>query len=333
MQIGLDAYTIEHRQLSADAALRFARDRGVAGLQFLRPEAIDAELDHGRLRAFRDEADALGLYLELGITSPNPIRQGRLEGRVVAADEHAATLARQLRAVHVLGCSHARAYVGDRHDRFRTDTCWADQLAASRDVLARLAPLCRELGIRVAVETHADLTVDELLRLVDDLGDDVTAVTLDTGNLVMRLDDPVRAVERLAPLVVCTHLKDAVLAFTPRGLCWQARPVGGGILPIPDMLRPLARNRPELNLSIELHPRTYDLPIFDPTWLAHFPELRAESLAAVVRLAWQCERRFVAGTLARPEVIEAIPWPDRDLDWLARSVGYLRPIVELLRGL
>ena len=60
-------------------------------------------------------------------------------------------------------------------------------------------------------------------------------------------------------------------------------------------------------LSIELHPRTYDLPIYDPAWLAFFPGLRPESLAAVVRLAATCERRFADGSLARPEVVEADP--------------------------
>ena len=43
----------------------------------------------------------------------------------------------------------------------------------------------------VAIETHADLTVDEILGLLDRLGPEVAGVTLDTGNLVMRLDDPV----------------------------------------------------------------------------------------------------------------------------------------------
>jgi sugar phosphate isomerase/epimerase len=107
--------------------------------------------------------------------------------------------------------------------------------------------------------------------MLDQLEPDVTGVTLDTGNLVMRLDDPVELTDRLAARVVATHIKDAVLAFTPRGLCWQARPVGSGILPLPDMLACLLRANRAVALSIELHPRTYDLPIFDRKWLAHFP--------------------------------------------------------------
>jgi len=162
---------------------------------------------------------------------------------------------------------------------------------------------------------------------------DVAAVTLDTGNLVMRLDDPIEAAQLLAPSVVSTHVKDAVLMFTRRGLAWQARPVGSGIIPLPDILSAVIRANPAVTLSIELHPRTYDLPIFDRKWLAHFPDLRPESLAQVVRLAVECERRFADGTLLRPEVVEAIPWASRDLDWLASSLGYLRSVVPTLAGI
>ncbi len=166
--------------------------------------------------------------------------------------------------------------------------------------------------------------------MIDHLGGDVAGVTLDTGNLVMRFDEPVAAAERLAPHVLATHIKDAVLAFTTRGLCWQARPVGSGALPMPDLLAPLIQANPSVNLTIELHPRTYDLPFYDRTWLAFFPELRPESLAAVVRVAATCERRYAEGSLARPEDVEAIPWPDRDLDWLASSLGFLRTVTKSL---
>ena len=136
--------------------------------------------------------------------------------------------------------------------------------------------------------------------------------------------------EKKQDAIVMTHVKDVVLAFTTRGLCWQARPVGSGILPIPDILAAVLRARPDIALSIELHPRIYDLPIYDPRWLAFFPDLRPESLAAVVRLAAECERRYAEGSLTRPEAIEAIPWESRDLDWLASSLGYLRSVVPTL---
>jgi hypothetical protein len=99
---------------------------------------------------------------------------------------------------------------------------------------------------------------------------------------------------------------------------------------MPDILAAVLCARPDITLSIELHPRIYDLPIFDSRWLAFFPELRPDALATVVQLAAQCERRYAVGSLDRPEEIEAVPWSARDLDWLASSLGYLRSVVPTL---
>jgi sugar phosphate isomerase/epimerase len=333
VRIGFDHYTIAHRGLSPEETLDFARERGFDGVQFLEPAALDPALDPARLAAVRRAAEVRGLYLEVGIPSPNPVRRSRQEGRTISPAEHARDLATHLEAVAALGCRATRAYVGDRHDRFRIDVPWPVQRAATIAVLGQLTPRLRDLGIKIALETHADQTTDELLEMIGRVGADVAGVTLDTGNLVMRLDDPAEAVARLAPHVLCTHDKDAVLAFTPRGLWWQARAIGSGMLPMPDLLAPLLHARPDPTLSIELHPRIYDLPIYDRSWLAFFPSLRPESLAAVVRLAATCERRYAEGTLERPEAVEALPWPERDLDWLASSLGYLRTAVDMLSRL
>ena len=329
-RIGFDLYTIDHRLLSPDASLEFAQSHGLDGVQFLEPALIDPHLDPARLAAFRRRANALHLYLEVGISSPNPIRASRQEGREVAPSELALALAKQVAAASALGCRHVRAFVAGRHDRFRRDTPWPQQIAATAEVLRLLTPTLLEKGLRIALETHADLTVDELLGLLDQLDPAVAGVTLDTGNLLMRLDEPVRAAQRLAPWVLATHVKDCVLAHTPRGLAWQARPVGSGILPLPDILAPLLNANPSLHLTIELHPRTYDLPIHDPSWLAFFPSLRPDSLTPILRLANLSASKFANGSLASPETVEAIPWPQRDLEWLALSLGYLRRVAPIL---
>jgi sugar phosphate isomerase/epimerase len=329
-RVGFDQYTIGHRDIAPDATLRFAKAHRFDGVQFLDATSIDKSLDAAALGDFRRLAGELGLYVEAGIPSPNPVRRSREEGRPVSVHETAEFLAPYVEALTALGCGHARAYVGDRHDRFRTDTPWEAQIAATLDVIHELTPRLKRCGIRLALETHADLTVVEMLAVLDRMDPGVAGVTLDTGNLTMRLDEPLAAAQRLAPFVVATHIKDMVLAFTPRGLCWQVRPIGSGILPIPDILAAVLCVRPDLALSIELHPRIYDLPIYDPRWLAFFPDLRPESLAAVVHLAAQCERRYAEGTLDRPEKVESIAWATRDLDWLASSLGYLRSVVPTL---
>jgi len=302
------------------------------GVQFLEPSVIDAGLDAERLGSFRRRADAMGLYLEVGLPCPNPVRRSREQGPPMSAGDVARLFGRDLEGVAALGCRHARVYVGDRHDRFRSDVPGPAQVEATLEVFYLLTPRLLDLDLKLAIENHADFTAGELLELLGRLDARAFGVTLDTGNLPMRLDDPVAAVAQLAPWVLSTHIKDAVLAFTPRGLCWQARPVGSGILPMPDLLALLIQARPGLPLTIELHPRTYDLPIFERKWLSYFPALTSQSLASVVRLAVLCEGLFAQGA-PRPEAVETIPWANRDHDWLASSLGYLRSVLPTLASL
>ncbi len=333
IRVGFDYYTIAHRGLTPEQTLEFARKHHMDGVQFVEPAVIDPNLDHARLASFRRRVDAMGLYLEIGLPCPNPVRRSREEGKSLSADDVARALGSGLEAVAALGCSHARVYVGDRHDRFRSDVSWPAQVEATLEVLTLLTPRLLDLNLRLAIENHADFTATELLDLLGRLDSRAFGVNLDTGNLLMRLDDPVAAVAQLAPWVLSTHIKDAILAFTPRGLCWQARPVGSGVLPMPDLLALLIQARPGLPLTIELHPRTYDLPIFERKWLSYFPSLTSQSLASVVRLAALCEGRYAEGTLLRPESVETIPWANRDHDWLASSLGYLRSVVPTLESL
>jgi sugar phosphate isomerase/epimerase len=331
--IGFDSYTIAHRGLSATETLQFAVTHGFEGVQFVEPAAIDPRLDPGRLAEIRAQAKSNALYLECGLPSPNPFRRQRELGRHVPPVELARELEPHVMAIRSLGCHHARIYFGDRGDRFRADVSWGDQIDAAMEVLQLLAPLLKDAGIQLGIENHADFTVEELLSVLKKLDPAVAGVTLDTGNLLMRFGDPIESTRRLAPWVTATHVKDAVLAFTPTGISWQARPVGAGILPLPDMLAVLLASSANLALSIELHPRTYDCPIFDPKWIGHFPTLTPSDLAAIVRLTVECEERFATGRWQRPDVVEAVPWAERDHDWLASSLGYLRSVVPTVAAI
>ncbi len=327
MKIGWDHYTIAHRNLAPLDALALAKSHGALGMQFLEPEAVAPGLDPDALDALRNGAASMEMYLEIGLPCPNPYRASRLEGSEISTTDMAARLTPHVEAAARLGVKHARIYVGDRHDRFRLDPDWPTQLEATQRVLRKLAPALRSNHLRLAVETHADLTVEEMLRFLDGIDPDITGVTLDTGNLAMRLQEPVRAAERLAHRVLCTHLKDAVLDFSTRGLRWQARPVGTGVVPIDAIVQILRKANPHLNLSVELHPRIYDLPIFDSSWLAFFPDLTPAGLAAIVKLAAKTEQRINLGTISPLDEVEAIPWTERDLAGLDQSIAYLRQLI------
>ena len=54
----------------------------------------------------------------------------------------------------------------------------AAQIEATIEVIDRITPTLKNLGIRLAIETHADLTGDELIALLGRIDPDIAGVTL-----------------------------------------------------------------------------------------------------------------------------------------------------------
>jgi 3-oxoisoapionate decarboxylase len=344
MKLGLDQYTIHHLSLNARGVLDFAAERGLDGVQFGSPLQLSSTLDSDEIRAVRAYADAHGLYLEMGIPCINPhqaARHFRAEPETFLAQLEAL-----MRAAALAGVSCLRTFIGgqfqalpDRvvrrmddlwNDSSRPETPWAQQLADSTTVLKQLAPAARELGVRLALEPHLDATSFQLLRIIEEVGDDVVGICLDTANVMLRMEDPLAAARRLAPYILMTHTKDAVLLFHEEGLRWQSRPCGQGAVPFPDLLQLLALHAPDVNLSIEDHPGLYELPIYEPEWIATFVDLTPYELATLLRRAWMTGRRQSSRRQEDPEVLETIPWEERVLPRLDSGIRYLRDLLDEL---
>lgn len=128
------------------------------------------------------------------------------------------------------------------------------------EVLARASEGARAAGVRLLLENHSDFTVDEYERIVRDVGRDRMGVFLDLINPLVTFDDPVRAIERLAPLASSGHIRDFELRsiqqpdkYHRRGFEVLYRYPGEGVAPLAALLTKLAQvvgDRP-YDLSIE----------------------------------------------------------------------------------
>lgn len=63
-------------------------------------------------------------------------------------------------------------------------------------------------GLVVALENHTEYRADEMLEIIDLVGQDNFKVTLDTGNAMYLGEDPLETVQKLAPFAAYTHIKD-----------------------------------------------------------------------------------------------------------------------------
>lgn len=327
MKVGLDG-----KYRPGFETLRFAHAEGLDGVFFRRPMAFSETLDPGALRAARQLADELGLYLELGIGRVNPyVFDKNTDIAALGEGDYRRGFERVLRACREMGCRDLWCVTGTYSDRFDGKASWPDQLRAIAGFLASLLPVLRDLDVRLCLETHEEITLPELMRLVE-IDPDHLGLCLDTGNILVRAEDPAAWAERLAPFVWLTHVKDAVLLFDEHGLTRQVRACGDGVLDWPSILGPLARHHPDLNLSIEDHRGAIGPRIFDPAWRDGHPELTAAGIADVVRLAWLSGERIRRGEVTSPEAIDATPWEEQELPRLRRAAAHLRAVLAGIDG-
>jgi len=91
----------------------------------------------------------------------------------------------------------------------------------------------RDMGIKMAVENHIDFTADEILQLLEGVDSEFLGLNFDTGNFLRLLDDPIKGMEKLAPYVYATHVKDLLpdKNFSPTDWFFFAGvPVGKGLI-------------------------------------------------------------------------------------------------------
>lgn len=98
--------------------------------------------------------------------------------------------------------------------------------------LARLAPEARGAGVTIAIENHYGITAtsDDVLRLLEGVGDEAIRANFDGANFVPMGDDPVRACRRLLPYIAHVHCKDVRYTGTGRHEGWEYCEIGAGVM-------------------------------------------------------------------------------------------------------
>ena len=341
MKIGIEGLKMpEGARRGPLASLDHAQSYGMGGIAFSTMLDMSPTLDRGALRDIRSHADELGMYLESGLGKINPYCSAESpELRAIGDGDIVAGLRLMMEAAAEIDClelwaslSNFKPYYPGRlaNDRFRTDVTWAEQLAATERLLLILAPIARDLGIHINLETHDEVTSFELVRLVESVGPDALGIVHDTANVLQRGEHPVHAARRVAPYVRQTHIKDAYVANAQGGLDFQTRPCGDGIVDFRAVLPILAAANPAINLTIEPAQSTADkrrmpvprqrIEIYDPVWLAVHPDLTTEELAAYLELVHSYEERIRVGEVADWETYERsnYGWPTYE----DQSYGY-----------
>ena len=319
-KVGLDAYSLKPLGLDPFELLDWALMNDARGIQFSEPPTQSG--DRGFLGELRDYAAQNGLYLEWGGGRHIPLDPATGEPQDIAA-----TNRRTAEQAAFLGIRTVRSCSGGlmrwKEDSVPTDVLLREMACNLRGQTA----VFKDLGITLAIETHFEFTTFELLRLFEMIGAEPGGsfgICLDTMNLLTMLEEPVAATRRVLPWIVTTHVKDGGLVLGPGGLTSFTAEAGRGLIDFARIFEELSALPHEVTLSIEDHGGDFVLPIFDPVFLAKFPDLSIPEFADLLGIAARTQELLQRKALA---VLDRARWPEVCEARVKRDIRAIQAVV------
>ncbi len=323
-KIGIDSYTLKPLGLSPFELLDWAVLNGADGVQF---SEINLPPGQAADKPFLEELKAYaarnGLYLEWGGGEHIPVDLATGKKREIFPINRKAA-----EEASILGVSTVRSCSGGLMRWKKDSPKTGEFLGAMAVALKDQRTMLRDHGVVLAIETHFEFTSFELLRLFEMCEaqpGEYLGICLDTMNLLTLLEDPGSATDRLLPWIVTTHVKDGGILLTDDGFVTFTAEAGKGVVDLAAIFERLSTAGRDIRLTLEDHGGDFRLPVYDPEFLAEFPDLTAGELVKLLGLAkrtkalvdkkklavldrglWPgiCERRAKSGLRALRRIVE-----------------------------
>jgi sugar phosphate isomerase/epimerase len=295
MKLGLESYSTRNSGLDPIGVLGLAGELGLDGVLFeLSPFTSFRDED---LVAIRKFAEDNGLYIEFGMGSIfrwHPMAEKGI-GLLAAAGYDVSVSPAEIVVYHLkiaqkLGSSILRCVGGNLFSR---DEGY-DMAALADDAVVILRQACgvaADMGIRIAMENHADFTVRELAAILARVNSPAFGFTVDCANVAFDLDDPLRLAGILALHALTAHYKNYRVIRTGGGLGLQSCSLPEGDIDVVSVAEILAKHQPGMNLNIEIHTQfaPFPLAIFDENFFVRHPSPPGDGLAWYVKKALEKE--------------------------------------------
>jgi sugar phosphate isomerase/epimerase len=292
MKLGLESFSTRNSGLDPLGVLDFAAELGLGGILFeLSPFRSFRDDD---LKRVRNAAEGKGLYLEFGMGSILHWHPMAEKGRQLLAEAgydtnvpEAQIVKYHLEVAKKLGSPVLRCVVGN----FLTRDEGHDMVRLADQAVAILREACRaaeDLGIRIAMETHADFTVREHASILARVNSPAYGFTVDCANLAFDLDNPQRLAEIVAPRAWTTHYKNYRIIRTRDGLALENCALDEGEIDIVAIAELLAKHNPNINLNIEIHEQyaPFRLDVLRPAFWAKHQSPPGDGLSWYLEKAW-----------------------------------------------
>jgi sugar phosphate isomerase/epimerase len=202
-----------------------------------------------------------------------------------------------IRISAALGARSFRVFLGGPPDRAAGVTPQAfldDALKTLKQVRTR----AEDAQLKIAVENHGEFHSRHIRTLVEQAGPSFTAACYDSGNPVLTAEDPLHALETLAPYIATSHIRDSIVFPHPRGAAVQWVALGDGVIDFQRFtarFRELCPNVPFLLEIITGRP-PQPVPYLEPAFWQTDPHTPAAGLARFERIA-KAGRPFMGSML------------------------------------
>lgn len=189
----------------------------------------------------RDLCEKYGMYLEGSIQLPKTSDQvTQFEKDVKSAKEAGASIIRTVS----LG--------GRRYEVFHKNGEYQEFQKKAMEALRLAEPVLRKHKMKLGIENHKDWRADELVWALKELKSEWLGVTLDFGNSIALLENPMQVVEKLAPYTVSAHIKDMALDEYQNGFLLAEVPMGTGMLDLKKMVDICQKYNPNIKFNLEM---------------------------------------------------------------------------------
>jgi L-ribulose-5-phosphate 3-epimerase UlaE len=110
-------------------------------------------------------------------------------------------------------------------------------------------------------------------------------VTLDFGNNVSLLEEPMEVIRTLAPFAFSTHVKDMGVKSYEKGFLLSEVELGTGIVDLKEAVALCQKYNPKVTFSLEMITRDpLEIPCLEDSYWATFENPSAQQLAKILRM-------------------------------------------------
>jgi len=223
----------------------------------------------------------------------------------------------------VLRCTLSGVLCGDRRG---FPGGWPAHLRKCTAVIEEVLPEAERSGVAIAVENHQDADSADLLALCSRFESAHFGITLDCGNPLAVMEEPVAFAGRIAKYLRHAHLKDYAVHHAPNGYRLVRCALGEGVIDFPALFRVFDAQEQPITRTIEMAALNARLiPMLERSWWDEYAPRDARDVLPALSLVWNNLRpesedwRTPLERDAPPEELAAYEW-----EQYRASVQYLR---------